>query len=160
MADVDTPMNVGQTLVIPGETCDPDSTTCVLTNTSAINTCVMGGPRLYYTIKGDTYERIALRLNLTVDTVADGANATAPLTVGEFVKLPLCGPSQCVIQPYKFEYGTYKDLADEYGTTVGQLMSLSPGYNYSEWRLSGNNAPSIDLAINCTLLSDNITIYS
>lgn len=161
MVDVSIPMNVGQTLAIPGEVCEPDSTTCVLTNTTATNVCVNGGPRLYYTVKGDTYEKIALRYNLQVGAVAtNGANATAPLTVGQFVKIPLCSPSECVIKPYTFESGVYKDLAEEYGSTVGQLMGLSATYNYSEWRLSGNNAPTIDLAINCTATSDNVTVIS
>ncbi|KAJ0116221.1 hypothetical protein J7T55_005167 [Diaporthe amygdali] len=161
MADVTIVPNVGQSIVIPAEVCEPDNSTCLLPTTPGTNTCINGGPRLYYTVNGDTYSRIAQRLNLTVDSLLSGdASATDALPVGQFVKIPLCEPSQCIIQPYTFTYGVYKDLAEEYGSTVGQIMMLSPTYNYSEYTLNGNNAPTINLPINCTALSSNVTVIS
>jgi hypothetical protein len=64
------------------------------------------------------------------------------------------------MQPYSFEYGVYKDLADKYGSTVGQIMMMSPGYNYSSYAVSGGSPPSIAIPINCTLLKSNYTVYS
>lgn len=118
---------------------------------------------MYYTVNGDTYERIALkRLNITVESLMGDVNgnssASDPLPVGQFVKVPQCDPSQCIIQPYSFSYGVYKDLAEKYGTTVGQIMMLSPTYNYSSIAPLGGTYPPIDLAINCTALSSNITV--
>ncbi|ETS74196.1 hypothetical protein PFICI_14062 [Pestalotiopsis fici W106-1] len=161
MADVTIVPNVGQNIVIPPEVCEPDNDSCLLPTTPSNNTCVNGGPRLYYTVNGDTYERIAQRLNITVDSLLNGnASATEVLPVGQFVKVPLCEPSQCILQPYQFTYGVYKDLAEKYGSTVGQIMMLSPTYNYSEYTLNGNVAPTIDLPINCTALSKNVTVIS
>lgn len=162
MADVTIIPNIGQSIVIPAEICEPDTTSCLLSNATATNLCIYGGPRLYYTVNGDTYEKIAQRFNVTVDSVVQGPNssATATLEVGQFVKIPLCDPSQCIIQPFQFTYGVYKDLAEEYGTTVGQIMMLSPTYNYSGYTVVGNSPPTIDLPINCTALSSNITVLS
>ncbi|RAO70046.1 uncharacterized protein BHQ10_006058 [Talaromyces amestolkiae] len=166
MADVEIVPNVGQEILIPPQVCEPDNESCILPwNNETTNECIMGGPRLYYTVNGDTYERIALkRLNITVESlVGDGMSnqsASDPLEPGQYVKIPLCSPSQCVIQPYTFTYGVYKDLAEEYGTTVGQIMMLSPTYNYSSSAYTGAGGPSIDLAINCTALSSNITVIS
>lgn len=161
MADVTIVPNVGQTIVIPPEVCEPDNDSCLLPSEESTNTCVNGGPRLYYTVNGDTYERIAQRLNISVASVVSGnASATDVLPVGQFVKVPLCSPSQCILQPYTFTYGTYKDLAKQYGSTVGQIMMLSPTYNYSEYSVNGNSPPTIDLPINCTALSNNVTVIS
>lgn len=161
MADVTITPNIGQSIVIPPEVCEPDSDSCLLPNTTSTRTCIYGGPRLYYTVQGDTYARIAQRLNLSVAALASGnTSAGAVLAAQQFVKIPLCAPSQCVIQPYRFTYGTYRDLAEQYGTTVGQIMMLSPTYNYSEYVVTGNIPPSIDLPINCTALSSNITVLS
>lgn len=161
MVDVTIVPNIGQSIVIPPEVCEPDNDTCLLSNATSTRTCIYGGPRLYYTIKGDTYERIAQRLDLSIDSVLSGnASATDVLDAGQFVKIPLCDPSQCVIQPYSFTYGVYKDLAEEYNTTVGQIMMLSPTYNYSEYTVNGNSPPTIGLPINCTALSPNITVIA
>lgn len=161
MADVTILPNIGQNIVIPPEVCEPDNDSCLLANTTTTNTCINGGPRLYYTVKGDTYERIAQRLNITVEALlTQNATATDVLTPGQFVKVPLCSPSQCILQPFQFTYGVYKDLAEEYGTTVGQIMMLSPTYNYSEYTVNGNVPPTIDLPINCTALSSNVTVIT
>ena len=86
-------------------------------------------------------------------------NQTLP--VGQFLKVPECSPSQCIIQPYSFKWGVYKDLAEKYGTTVGHIMMLSPTYNYSSLAFSkGGTSPPIDLPINCTALSKNTTFIS
>lgn len=170
MADVTIVPNVGQTFNIPGESCHPDNDSCLVKDTGRTRTCVNGGPRLYYTVNGDTYEKIAIRLNVTTESLVSGSmghgGSSFPnevLPADQFVKVPLCSPSQCVIQPYTFKYGVYKDLAEKYGTTVGQIMMLSPTYNYSARNSPSENGspyPSIDLPINCTALSNNITIIS
>ena len=135
MADVTIVPNVGETFIIPAEVCEPDNDTCILKPNNTTNTCINGGPRLYYTVNGDTYEKIALRLNITTEAVmgdyAQGRNATEELPAGQFMKIPLCEPSQCIIQPYSISWGVYKDMAEKYGSTVGQIMMLSPTYNYS-----------------------------
>jgi hypothetical protein len=54
---------------------------------------------MYYTTNGDTYEIIVNRLNITVDSLLStpsNASATDELEAGQFVKIPLCHPSQCV----------------------------------------------------------------
>lgn len=161
MADVTIIPNIGQSIIIPPEVCEPDNDSCLLPNTTSTRTCINGGPRLYYTVNGDTYERIAQRLDIAVDALLSGnASATDVLDAQQFVKVPLCEPSQCIIQPFLFTSGVYKDLAEKYGTTVGQIMMLSPTYNYSQYTVEGNNPPSIDLPMNCTALSANITVLS
>lgn len=161
MADVTIPPNIGEVFIIPGETCTPDNESCLIKDVGRTRTCIYGGPRLYYTVKGDTYEKIALRLNITTESLSGGQSANETLPVSQFIKVPECSPSQCIIQPYSFEWGVYKDLADKYGTTVGQIMMLSPTYNYSSLAFSsGGTAPPIDLPMNCTTLSNNITVIS
>ncbi|GCB23354.1 intracellular hyphae protein 1 [Aspergillus awamori] len=161
MADVTIPPNIGEVFIIPGETCTPDNESCLIKDVGRTRSCIYGGPRLYYTVKGDTYEKIALRLNITTESLSGGQSANETLPVGQFIKVPECSPSQCIIQPYSFEWGVYKDLADKYGTTVGQIMMLSPTYNYSSLAFSsGGTAPPIDLPMNCTTLSNNITVIS
>ncbi|GKZ81179.1 hypothetical protein AnigIFM56816_005691 [Aspergillus niger] len=161
MADVTIPPNIGEVFIISGETCTPDNESCLIKDVGRTRTCIYGGPRLYYTVKGDTYEKIALRLNITTESLSGGQSANETLPVGQFIKVPECSPSQCIIQPYSFEWGVYKDLADKYGTTVGQIMMLSPTYNYSSLAFSsGGTAPPIDLPMNCTTLSNNITVIS
>lgn len=157
--------NVGQQIVIPPEVCpdEVDNTSCVIDNYNSTNTCLLGGPRLYYTVNGDTYAKIANRLDLAVDVVADGANSSEVLEAGQFIKVPLCYPSMCSYQPFQFDETvptTYKDLADQYGATVGQFMMLSPTYNYSQSAYTGQTPPTIDLPFNCTALSSNITVIT
>ncbi|KAF4303096.1 hypothetical protein GTA08_BOTSDO09341 [Botryosphaeria dothidea] len=165
MVDVEILPNVGQQIVIPPEVCEPDNDTCLLPppNSSA-RPCIYGGPRLYYTVNGDTYAAIARRLAITVEALmgshgAGGETATSVLAAGQFVKVPQCDPSRCVTQPFSFTHGVYKDLAEKYGTTVGQIMMLSPTYNYSQSLATpGQSPPSIVLPINCTLLAANYTV--
>lgn len=156
--------NVGQTIVIPPEVCpdEVDDTTCVIDNYNSTNTCLLGGPRLHYTVNQDTYAKIANRLNLAVTALTSG-DASAVLPAGQFVKVPLCSPSQCSYKPYQFTLGdwkTYKDLADEYGSTPGQFMMLSPTYNYSSAAYELKSPPVIDLPFNCTATSSNITVIT
>jgi hypothetical protein len=162
MADVTIIPNIGQQVWIPPQVCDPDNETCLIPENNATRGCIYGGPRLYYTVNGDTYDLIAQRLNITVESLMEkssgNATATTALQPGQFVKVPLCEPSQCILQPYTFSSGVYKDLAGKYGTTVGQIMMLSPTYNYSTSVVNGESGPTIDLPINCTALSSNITV--
>ena len=168
MADVTILPNVGQSFLIPPETCTPDNESCLIKDVGRTRTCIYGGPRLYYTVHGDTYEKIALRLNITTDSLtseraAHGSGNVSTheiLSTGQFVKVPECSPIQCVMQPYSFKSGVYKDLAEKYGTTVGQIMMLSPTYNYSSDGLSPGACPSITLPINCTALSSNTTVLT
>lgn len=167
MADVTIVPNVGQQLLIPPETCSPDNETCLLPETTnRTRTCIDGGPRLYYTVNGDTYERIAQRLNISTESLTSHAlgdqtvSATDELDPGRFVKVPLCQPSQCVLKPYQFKAGVYKDLAEEFGTTVGQIMMLSPTYNYSSQAfMPGGTFPPINVLVNCTE-SSNVTVLA
>lgn len=120
----------------------PDNEMCLLPKQNATRSCIYGGPRLYYTVNGDTYDIIARRLNIAMESVMSNMKpnetATTPLAPGQFVKIPICYLSKCVVQLYSFKYGVYKDLAEKFGTTVGRIMILSPTYNYSATR--GNSA--------------------
>ncbi|KAF2771938.1 hypothetical protein EJ03DRAFT_288873 [Teratosphaeria nubilosa] len=165
MVDAEIPFNAGQTIYIPPEVCDKDDTSCLLVKQNPTAECIYGGPRLYYTVLGDTYERIALyRLNITVEslmgTMGNGTSPTDVLQPKQFLKVPLCDPSQCVMQPFTFTYGVFKDLAEEYGTTPGQIQMLSPTYNYSTSLYTGATKPSFVLPKNCTALSSNVTIIT
>jgi hypothetical protein len=179
VADVTIQPNIGESIWIPAQRCDPDNESCLLSGPGTRD-CLLGGPRLYYTFNGDTYTKIATRLNMTVEAVQCGGdacndtvtsvNGISPsngigdgygpdelLPVGQFLKIPQCYPSQCVMQPYSFDWGVYKNLADKYGSTVGQIMMLSPTYNYSSIALHGGTPPPITVPINCTLLDSNST---
>ncbi|PQE18311.1 Intracellular hyphae 1 protein [Rutstroemia sp. NJR-2017a WRK4] len=179
MVDVSVVPNVGQTIIIPAEVCDPDWTTCIIDGPGT-NDCLIGGPRLYYTLNGDTLWKIAGRLNMTLDAVqcgGDGCNtnvtctdgicpggsggqysANETISAGQFIKIPMCYPSICEIEPYSFTAGVYKDLADKYGSTVGQIQMLSPTYNYSYITSEGGTPPPIGMPKNCRLLASNYTI--
>ncbi|OJJ95630.1 hypothetical protein ASPACDRAFT_47520 [Aspergillus aculeatus ATCC 16872] len=169
MADPLIPPNIGQTIVIPPLSCassPPDNESCLIPNITRTALCINGGPRLYYTVHGDTYDIIARRLNIstaalmgnTSTSIAATSSADALLEVGQFIKVPLCEPSQCSIKPFTLEYGVYKDLADEYGTTVGQIMMLSPTYNYSTSLVTGNTRPTLDLPFNCSVTGDDVVV--
>lgn len=163
MADVTIIPNVGEQFIIPPQVCEPDNETCLLPNITRTRTCIYGGPRLYYTVNGDTYEIVARRLNITTESLigdySTGINDTAPLAVDQWLKVPLCEPSECTIRPYSFEFGVYKDLADKFGTTVGQIMALSATYNYSSLAfMPGGTAPPISVPHNCKPLSNNINV--
>lgn len=153
---------VGFTLRIPSQVCNPDSTTCLLTKQNATATCVKGGPHDYKTIAGDTIEKIALyKLNITLDTVWNKAKEmgySSPyeeLPAGTFLKIPQCVPSACTVTPFHFTYGVYKDLAEKFGTTVGQIMSFNGAYNYSDH--SNAEAAWITVPMGCTNLALNVT---
>lgn len=57
MADVTIVPNVGQEILIPPQVCKPDWTSCLAPNVNRTRECINGGPRLYYTVNGDTYEK-------------------------------------------------------------------------------------------------------
>lgn len=152
----------GFTLIIPGQVCEPDSTTCILTKQNATATCVKGGPHDYKTIAGDTLERIALyKLNVTLDTLWPNSkqfgisSPTEEIPAETWIKIPQCVPSVCTVTPFHFTYGVYKDLADKFGTSVGQIMSFNYGYNYSD--ATDSDAAWITVPFGCTDLSLNMT---
>lgn len=117
---------------------DGDNSSCVVPRTNGTRTCVYGGAHTYTAQSGDTLEFVARKLNLTLDALLSTANAhgssnaSAELTAGSSLKVPQCAGSSCKVKPYRFTYGTYVDLAEEYGTTVGQLMGVNYGYNHSD----------------------------
>ncbi|KXT09378.1 hypothetical protein AC579_6421 [Pseudocercospora musae] len=93
------------------------------TPSGATSDCIFGGPRLYHTVDGDTYEKTALRLNITTQTLTSNASPgqyiSAVRDPGQCVKIPQCQPSECIIQPHTFdEAGVYKGLAEKSGTTA------------------------------------------
>ncbi|KAJ6034550.1 hypothetical protein N7499_001755 [Penicillium canescens] len=149
------------TLRIPAQVCNPDNSTCLLTKQNATETCVKGGPHDYRTIAGDTIERIALyKLNVTVDTIWSQAkgmisSTTEVLPAGTWLKIPQCVPSVCSVTPFHFTYGVYKDLAEKFGTTVGQIMSFNGMYNYSDHTAA--EAAWITVPMGCTTLALNVT---
>ncbi|KAJ5851560.1 uncharacterized protein N7529_010945 [Penicillium soppii] len=149
------------TLKIPAQVCNPDSTTCLLTRQNATATCVKGGPHDYRTIAGDTIEKIALyKLNVTVETIwaqAKGmiSSTTEVIPANSWIKIPQCVPSVCSVTPFHFTYGVYKDLAEKFDTTVGQIMSFNGGYNYSDH--SDAEAAWITVPMGCVNLALNVT---
>ncbi|CAI7610352.1 unnamed protein product [Penicillium glandicola] len=144
------------TLRIPAEVCNPDSTSCLLTKQNATATCVKGGPHDYRTIAGDTIEKIALyKLNLTTDSVNENAGLSSIYEVipaGTFIKIP----HVCHVTPFHFTYGVYKDLAEQFDTTVGQIMAFNGGYNYSD--KVDSEAAWITVPTGCTNLALNVTV--
>ncbi|OJJ42419.1 hypothetical protein ASPZODRAFT_155329 [Penicilliopsis zonata CBS 506.65] len=164
MADALMPLTTGETLLIPGEACEADETTCLIVADADDNysDCVIGGPHTYTTVKGDTLAYIALKFNLTVASLQAtaepqglGYDPNATIVPGNDIKVPLCSPSKCEISPWAVTYGTYKDWAPKLGTTVGQLMALNPTFNHSE----GGGAV-IEWAYNCVTLAENTTVIS
>ncbi|PYH44462.1 uncharacterized protein BP01DRAFT_401151 [Aspergillus saccharolyticus JOP 1030-1] len=133
MADVTIPPNIGKVFIIPGETCTPDNSTCLIQDADVH--LRRAASVLHRQRRHDTYETIALRLNIT----------TEPCAKGSFLEVPECPPSQCITKPFSLSWGVYKYLADQYRTTVGQIMRLSR---------TGGTFPSIDLPMNCTALSN------
>lgn len=114
-----------------------------------------------------TVTRVATyKLNITAASLqasvyaGSGQNYTLDeeLAAGSVLKISQCAPSQCAIQPYKFTYGTYKDLAGHFNSTVGQIFGFNTGYRYSN--ATDALAPVISVPMNCIALSDNITIIS
>ncbi|KAG2161345.1 hypothetical protein JADG_001084 [Aureobasidium aubasidani] len=94
----------------------------------------------------------------SIRKAGDFRNAWTVLTTGTTIKIPQCAPSQCIIQPYHFTYGVYKDLAAEVGASVGQLYAFNPTYNISTD--GPGTGPILSIPFNCTLLSSNYTVES
>jgi LysM repeat protein len=165
MADAMIPLYTDEELHIPPESCQPDNSTCLIVHKPGATyfDCVKGGPHTYYTIKGDTLRYIALKLNLTLEALqstarGDGTGFDAELEVGQFVKLPQCSPSTCSFHAMTFIYGTYKDIAEKTGATVGQIMAVNPTYNHT-FVAKGEGAV-ITVPGNCEYTGSNITVIS
>ncbi|KAE8899347.1 hypothetical protein PF005_g4053 [Phytophthora fragariae] len=162
MSDPTIPFAADTEVIIPAEVCEPDDSSCfTVVDTSTTNFCLMGGPHLYYTQRNDTYRTIALeRFNITLESVltalgVEESQADVELNAGLFIKIPSCYPSQCTLQPYKFTYGTYKDLAEEFGASVGQIIAYNPTYSHS---VAGTgDGPVLTMPMDCKALSDNFT---
>jgi LysM repeat protein len=159
----------GEPMIIPSEAYLPDDYSCLNVNdTTTTAKCIYGGPHVYTTLPGDTIQKIANeRYGITVDSILNYTPQTAYidntkpgsydlLQAGQTVKIPLCADSQCVIETFGFWYGTGPDLARIMSTTVGQIMALNPGFNHSD----GGKAPgaALTMPVNCTVLSDEITV--
>lgn len=166
MADANL-MVAGETLLIPGESCaqDIDNTTCLVPNMTYYASCVPGGLHTYNARYNDTRASIALKFQVSLDTITTmGVNvsaqsADAVIAADTQIKIPQCSPSQCTVQPYKFTFGTYVDLANELNTTVGQIMAFNPTYNYSS-KTDVDDSPIISLPMNCRNSTGNITVIS
>lgn len=161
MSDPSIPFAAATEVIIPAEVCEPDNDSCVtVPNPDTTNFCLMGGPHLYYTQRNDTYRTIAVeRFNISLETVltalgVDESQADEELEAAQFIKLPSCYPSQCVLQPYKFTYGTYKDLAEAFGSTVGQIIAYNPTYSHSV--AAAGDGPVLTIPINCTALASSV----
>lgn len=157
-------IDVGFTLLIPAEVCNPDNDSCLLTASDATTECVYGGPHTYITVRNDTITKIAIKFNLDIaaisaDTTAlNVASVDDIITAGSQIKLPQCSPSECTVQPIQFTYGVYKDLAAQYNSTVGQMFGFNTGYRFSNAVTS--LSPVLTIPSNCQPLSNNITIIS
>ncbi|PQE08109.1 Peptidoglycan-binding Lysin subgroup protein [Rutstroemia sp. NJR-2017a BVV2] len=159
-------IDVGFTLIIPAQTCTPDNNSCLLVAPAAnsTSTCVAGGPHTYTTVRNDTLALIATKFNLATSVVAalpSAGNVSSIdeiITAGTIVKLPQCAPSTCTVMPYKFTYGTYKDLAEEFNTTVGQIFGFNTGYRFSD--ASDAAAPVLTMPMGCKVGAGNVTVIS
>ncbi|KAJ5943270.1 hypothetical protein N7516_003438 [Penicillium verrucosum] len=131
---------------------------------NATATCLKGGPHDYKTIAGDTIEEIALyKLKMTVKSVYENGKMAVSsiheeLPANTFLKIPQCVSSVCHVTPFHFTYGVYKDLAEKFGTTVGQIMAFNGGYNYSESAADADaDAAWISVPMGCINLALNVT---
>jgi LysM domain len=168
MADAVILPNPGAAMLIPAQVCHPDKTTCLLVAGNPTLNCVPAGPHTYTGFPNDTIASIALtKFNITVESLwntssrmLSGQHVTDAFTVvptGNNLKLPQCNPSECRIEPYNFVLNaTYRDLAEMYGTTPGQIFALNPTYNHS----SGAMGPVITMPMKCKILSTNYTEIS
>lgn len=123
----------GQNLIIPTNCTTPDNTTCVPEQTEGTQWCVPGVGSSYIVQSGDTLSAIATNFNLTLQAIIN-ANPQIEnpdvIEVGQVVFVPICPASQCIVQTYYIESGDiFYDLAQTYGSTVGQLLSLNTGVN-------------------------------
>ncbi|PQE12530.1 Peptidoglycan-binding Lysin subgroup protein [Rutstroemia sp. NJR-2017a BBW] len=158
-------IDVGFTLIIPAQTCTPDNSTCLLVAPAANTTsnCVAGGPHTYTTVRNDTLALIATKFNLALSvtaalTAGNVSSVDEIITAGTIVKLPQCAPSTCTVMPYKFTYGTYKDLAEEFNTTVGQIFGFNTGYRFSD--ASDALAPVLTMPMGCAVGTGNVSVIS
>ncbi|KAK6605873.1 intracellular hyphae protein 1 [Botrytis cinerea] len=126
---------------------------------------VFMGPHTYTTVRNDTVTKIAMKFNIDVSAISADvismlgvSSVDEIITAGTGMKLPQCSPSECSVQPLQFTYGVYKDLAEKYNSTVGQLFGFNTGYRYSSSIES--LSPVLTIPMNCKPLSDNITIIS
>ncbi|KAJ5709018.1 hypothetical protein N7493_010352 [Penicillium malachiteum] len=156
----------GEKFLIPAESAHPDDFSCLdQNNTETTNTCVIGGPHVYTTMPGDTIQKIAnVRYNITVDSILSYAAQTAyivdlnpgpytELEMSQLVKIPLCENTECILRTFNFHYGTFVDVAREFGVTTGQIMSLNQGFNHSD---GGDTASAaLTLTTNCTYMDDS-----
>ncbi|PYH94580.1 hypothetical protein BO71DRAFT_450038 [Aspergillus ellipticus CBS 707.79] len=165
MADAKLPLIRGEELLIPPETCTIDNSTCLIVPSKSGNyaDCVKGGPHTYYTLKGDTIRYIALKLNIAVEALSATAQGgvsdpDAEVQVDNFMKVPQCSPSRCTVEPVQFTYGTYKDIAEKRGVTVGQIMGFNPTYNHSDDSIAGSAV--ITIPTFCEEVGNNISVIS
>ena len=165
MADALLPLTTGEDLLIPPKICQPDNSTCLIVPhpNETYSDCVKGGPHTYYTLEGDTIRYVALKFNITVDALlftAQGPSndADAVLEANNFLKLPLCSPSRCSFYPHTFTYGTYKDIAEMSGSTVGQIMAMNPTYNRTD--VARGEGAVIAVVSDCHTVRGNITVIS
>ncbi|PWY68845.1 hypothetical protein BO83DRAFT_380036 [Aspergillus eucalypticola CBS 122712] len=159
------PLYTGEELIISLEVCKPDNSTCLIVEKpgAVYADCINGGPHTYYTLIGDTFRYIALKLNLTLAALESTAqievsDPDAEVEAGNFIKLPQCDPSTCSLHPMEFIYGTYKNIADSLGTTVGQMMAINPTYNHSEGG-KGEGAV-ISMLHDCEYTGSNVIVIS
>lgn len=157
---------VGEELLVPEQVCAKDSTSCIVANKTYSAECIYGGPHVYTTELNDSLDYIAAKLEIDVGALSAGVLPDSGITSnssiipeGDSLKVPQCSPSVCDVIPFQFTYGVYKDLAEKYGTTVGQIQAFNNQYNHST---SGNDGsgPTITLPTNCRALSKDITIIS
>lgn len=158
-------IDTGFVLIIPAEVCNPDNESCLLTASEDTTSCLYGGPHTYTTVRNDTVTKIAMKFNIDVSAISADvismlgvSSVDEIITAGTLMKLPQCSPSECSVQPFQFTYGVYKDLAEKYNSTVGQLFGFNTGYRYSSSIES--LSPILTIPMNCKPLSDNITIIS
>ncbi|KAB8217522.1 hypothetical protein BDV33DRAFT_206279 [Aspergillus novoparasiticus] len=159
----------GEVLYIPPEACNTNAadTSCLLSlQNSTTNDCIFGGPHTYRTFEGDTLRKIALgKFNITLEALESSVGRMAGVSSPDetiepntFIKLPQCNPSSCGIKPLEYVWGTYKDLAEEYGTTPGQIFALNPTFNHSS---TGPGVGGwITLPVNCGLEGETYTVVS
>ncbi|KAK3939227.1 putative peptidoglycan-binding lysin subgroup protein [Diplogelasinospora grovesii] len=158
MADAEL-LRANATLLIPGESCSQDNESCLLVAQNTTTDCIFGGPHTYTTVTNDTIAKVALeKFGIPAAALTTGP-VNDILAAGMSIKVPQCSPSQCTVQPYRFTYGTYKDLAKQFNTTVGQIFALNPTYSYSS-TLNESAAPVITMPMDCRPLSANYTVIS